>query len=565
MCGITGILSKEAPIDSEVLEKFTLSLRHRGPDGCRIYVDKNIGLGQTRLAILDLNPQGQCPLLYTAPDSSRYWITFNGEIYNFLELRRELQSIGHTFSTDTDTEVILAAYAQWGEECLFKFNGMWAFAIWNEKEKELFIARDRFGVKPLYYSIQNSTFAFSSELKSFTALQNFSLNLNENIIPTLVQKYRYDGRTDETAMKNVYALLPGTTLKINSSLETTIKKWWNTSDHLPEIPVSYTEQVSHFKELFLDAVRLRMRSDVPVASCLSGGIDSSSVVCAMSHLMNSEAEKNLERCSKEYRSSFISSFPGTKLDESQFAQIILQHVQGNGIINTFNEEEALQNIVQSVWTIDEPGGGYVIPVWLLYKSLKENKFKVSIDGHGGDELLCGYTWYLDLQLSQINTTLYKDFHTDLLPTILRNYDRCSMAHGIEVRMPFMDYRLVTYCFALDAAAKIHNGYTKRILRDAMVDIVPDAIRLRRQKIGFNVPMIEWFNGKFSSLIDTVTASHFWMNTPYFNGAVLRENILQRCRDQSWAMDDWDLTYKISTLLNLTLWQILFIENKKPEL
>src|SRR5919199_6560634 len=209
MCGIVGILNFQQPINPVELDRFTDSLSHRGPDGRGTFIDGNLGLGHRRLAILDLSEAGKNPMPYGGENGKRYWITYNGEVYNFLELRHELKDLGHRFKSETDTEVVVAAYAQWGEDCLLRFNGMWAFAIWDTVERKLFLARDRFGIKPLYYLQGASRFAFASELKAFLALDNFSVALNEEIIPQIIQSNQaYEGTTDSTIMKNVLRL-PG--------------------------------------------------------------------------------------------------------------------------------------------------------------------------------------------------------------------------------------------------------------------------------------------------------------------------------------------------------------------
>jgi asparagine synthase (glutamine-hydrolysing) len=197
--------------------------------------------------------------------------------------------------------------------------------------------------------------------------------------------------------------------------------------------------------------------------------------------------------------------------------------------------------------------------------MRRNKVVVSLDGHGGDELLAGYAWYLDYQWGKLNQHLYEEYHSKVLPTILRNFDRCSAAHGVEVRMPLMDYRLVQFAFSLDASAKLGGGVTKRILRDAIRGIVPDSIRLRRQKIGFNAPMIEWFNGGLLPLIEKVVSHRVWKQSPFFNGPVLGQQILERCRARGWTASDWDTTYKVSTLLNFSIWQMLYTERCAEDL
>jgi asparagine synthase (glutamine-hydrolysing) len=557
MCGIAGILDPSSPIDRSELLRMTSALSHRGPDGLHTEIFDSVGLGHTRLSILDLSMAGQCPMEVHGLTGTKYHITFNGEIYNFLELRRELEAKGYAFKSNTDTEVIVAAYDLWGRGCTVRFNGMWAFAIYDHSKRELYLSRDRFGVKPLYYS-SSKRFAFASELKAFVALRDYSPKLNDRIVPGLLRRFRYDGVTDETALDGVRSLPGGHNLFVTSDGTVRIERWWDTAGHIEPTNETFSDQVEHFRQLFLDAVRIRMRSDVPVGTCLSGGVDSSSVACAMAAVVQG-ANADLERCTKDWQRTFVATFSGTSLDERVYADQIISHIGSKPVYYDFSHEESLKHLVDCIWSLDEPTGGYAISPWLLYRSLRESGVVVSLDGHGGDELLGGYSWYLDSRASELNSVLYEDLHAKLLPTILRNYDRCSAAHGIEVRMPLLDYRVVTYAFSLPASAKIGGGYTKRILRESMKGIVPDSIRLRRQKIGFNAPMIEWFNGGLVPLIEKVTQSHFWLNNPFFDGRELAQQILSRSRAKAWVMADWNSTYQVSTAMNLAIWYHLFVD------
>jgi asparagine synthase (glutamine-hydrolysing) len=563
MCGITGIVQFGRRIDSVELTRFNQTLSHRGPDGQGIQIVDDVGLGHTRLAILDLSESGKCPMFMRTPRGKELWITFNGEIFNFLELRTELRGLGYSFNSDTDTEVIMAAYDAWGADCLMRFNGMWAFAIWDATEKKLFASRDRFGVKPLYYRITDRL-VFASEIKSFLALSDFSPELNSEIVPLLLQAQRYDGRTNATAYKGVYALLAGHTLTVTADGQVDIRRWWDTIHHIHAVPKRYEEQVEQFKELFLDAVRLRLRSDVSVGTCLSGGVDSSCVASSIAYL-HRMSEGVLERSAGNWRKAFIARFPGAANDETRYAQHVAEQIRAEPHYWDFDSETALQSLIESQWSLDEPAAGYAVPVWCLYRELRRNHTLVSLDGHGGDELLGGYGWYLDWIYSEFNQRLFNDFHSDLLPTILRNYDRCSMAHGIEVRMPIMDYRVVTYAFSLPPESKVGGGFTKRIFRDAMRGIVPEQIRTRRQKIGFNVPITDWFNSGMAHLIEKIVSHPLWIQSPFFDGKVLGPQIIDRTRAKGWKLSDWDLAFRVSTYLNLVMWQMMFIEKRGPHL
>jgi asparagine synthase (glutamine-hydrolysing) len=560
MCGIAGIFQLGRPVDQDELDLFTDSLAHRGPDGRGTFIDNMIGLGHRRLSILDLSEMGTNPMPYGGADGKRYWIVFNGEIYNFLELRKELEEKGHRFKSQTDTEVILAAYAEWGKSCLPRFNGMWAFAIWDTCEKTLFLSRDRFGIKPLYYYLYGDKLAFASEMKAFLALRQFHCQLHaDTAAMALKNSYAYEGLTDQTLLQDVKKLQAGHLLTISNG-KVNIEQWWNTADHIPSIPANYSDQVSQFREIFLDSVKIRMRSDVPIGTCLSGGVDSSAVASSMAWVYEHE-KGTLERNAPDWQHAFIASFPGSKIDETPYANEVIKKINAKPHYSVFDQDQAINLIKDTVWSMEDVYGGLAVPVWNLYQSLRQNGIIVSLDGHGGDELLGGYQWYLDWAVSQANANLYSDFHKTLLPAILRNYDRCSMAHGIEVRMPIMDWRLVTFVFGLPPESKVGGGYTKRIFRDAMTGIMPESIRLRRAKIGFNSPMIEWFNGGMAPLIHKVVNHRLWIESPYWDGKQSREEILLKTKNKAWTYDDWGYSLLVWTLMNFVIWQTMFIEHE----
>lgn len=560
MCGIAGIVwthDPTRPVDRGGLDRLTDSLAHRGPDGRGVHLDGPVGLGHRRLAILDLSSAGANPLRYLAPDGREFWITYNGEVYNFLELRRELEALGHRFLTETDTEVVAAAYAQWGEDCQARLNGMWAFAVWVPAARTLFLSRDRFAIKPLYYLDQGGRFCFASELKAFAALDGYSPACDESVIPLLLANPgRHEGTSDLTLYAGVRRLPGGHCLRIGPDGAPVIRRWWDTAAHLPEVPQDYEEQVERFRELFLDAVRIRMRSDVPVGTCLSGGVDSSAVASAMAWLHDRRSGE-LGRCPEDWRRAYVAAFPGTVIDEREYADVSARHAGARPTYWNFDPEEALGCLLDSVWAMEEVYFGVAVPAWALYREMRRGGTPVSIDGHGADEMLGGYTWYLDQPMGALNRRLDADFHRDLLPAILRNYDRCSMAHGIEVRMPFMDWRLVCFCAALPAEAKIGGGHTKRILRDALRGVMHEKNRLRQSKFGFNSPMIEWFNGGLAPLIDRVTGSELFLGSPHWDGPGLRAQVMDKCRRRAWTMADWNTTLGIWTRMNVVLWRMLF--------
>jgi asparagine synthase (glutamine-hydrolysing) len=301
----------------------TEALAHRGPDGSGTFhdADARLRFGHRRLAILDTSDAGAQPM--TDP-TGRWTIVFNGEIYNFVELRRRLEAAGHTFHTRSDTEVLLSAYLAWGPDCQQQLNGMWSFAIWDRAERELFCSRDRFGVKPFLFHRGAGLFAFASELKAFAALPQFHLQVDHDYLDLGAQR---TASLRSTALHGVQQLLPGHSLRIRSDGRVDEQRWWRTIDHLPETPSRYPAQVEAFRSLFEDACRIRTRSDVPIGTSLSGGLDSSSVA-AMVQSIGSESGFTEDR-----QRVFVQSFPGHASDETRWAEMVARHL-GTPIVQT---------------------------------------------------------------------------------------------------------------------------------------------------------------------------------------------------------------------------------------
>ena len=330
MCGIAGIIASDgAPVSLDVIQRMTDAIAHRGPDGEGFHLDGPLGLGHRRLAILDLTDAGKQPMSYAG---GRYWITYNGEIYNFLEIRHELENKGYRFTTATDTEVILASYDCWGQECLHRFNGMWAFAIWDRSERRLFLARDRFGVKPLFYMNTPERFTFASEIKAILATLSTRPDPNPLVLCDILSGGTADLR-DETLYKGIFHMPAGSWMKVDARGDVQTRKWWETLDHLPEVPKKEAEQVERYLELFTDAVRIRLRSDVPVGSLLSGGMDSSSIVCTIHrHRNDPNWHGKGQRLAADWQRTFTAEYPGLSVDESDYAKAVLN---ATGITGTW--------------------------------------------------------------------------------------------------------------------------------------------------------------------------------------------------------------------------------------
>lgn len=620
MCGIAGIFNLDgSPVPPHELDRMTDSLAHRGPDGRGVYIDTRhgLGLGHRRLAILDPTPAGRQPMSYA---DGRYWITFNGEIYNFIELRRELTGLGHQFVTDTDTEVILAAYAQWGESCQLHFNGMWAFAIWDSHEGLLFLSRDRFGVKPMHYSFDGRRFAFASEMKAFLHLSGFVATYDPHAVASALSHSCSLEGTETCLLQGIKRLIGGHSLVIKPGRDPVVTRWWHTMDHVASQPSSSDRQIELLRELFTDACTVRMRSDVPLATTLSGGLDSSSVLCTIASL----GANGGTRRPSDWQRAFVATFPGTVQDERHFAE---QAIHKTGAIPCYKEiktDEILDRLDDFLYQFEEI---YDLPgaAWLIYRELRQNGVVVSLDGHGGDELLAGYHHHVEAamldaiwpksdisRLRDLQTTLgnmyppgvsfvmpspadiprwtenlkllcphaqflelppvgqppktngassnapqpafswlklappplhfkgfrddqphltgcdfltrrlYYDFHYLTLPTILRNFDRVSMANGVEIRSPFMDWRVVCHAFSLPSSLKIQAGFSKYALRQAMSSLLPTGLKNRTSKIGFTNPAGDWVTGPLKEFVRDSVNSVSFLSSPIWNGPGIRD-------------------------------------------
>lgn len=631
MCGIVGMWRhSERDIDTRRFDAVIAALAHRGPDDEGRYhvAGERLHLGHRRLAVLDRSPAGAQPM---ATDDDALVIVYNGEVYNFVEVRRELVQSGHRFRTDTDTEVLLAAYREWGEDMLLRLNGMWAFAIWDREARTLFAARDRFGVKPFLYRADAGSFAFASELKAFAAMPGVDIRLDAATLafsPMLMET------VGPTLLEGVRSLPPGHLLRVTADGRVQERQWWTTADHLPEIPTTYEEQVEGFRAHLADACRVRLRAEVPLGTSLSGGLDSSSVA-AMVHVVGGQ-----EGFTADWQRIFSQGNRGTTQDESVWAAQVGERLGADITWTDPAVDGALAQLQESVLAFE---GVHILPLglWLHYRAMRDHGVVVSIDGHGGDELLGGYarfterarrralrvaeprswadyarttlglrgapdTWerrrallredltamvdpaenlaalrahptishirarLLRLRpvvpslggvmagaqelgeraaalserrvrirreagdLSPLATLLYESFHFDTLPSILRNFDRLSMASGVEIRSPLLDWRLVTFATALPDRARIGGGFTKRILRDAVSGLLPEAVRLRTDKKGFASPMGHWLaSGLGDRAVDVVDDASF-MDRDAWNGTAIRDRIVA-----AHARADWD--------------------------
>lgn len=508
----------------------------------------SVTLGHRRLSIIDLSPAGHQPM---CSRDKRYWIVFNGEIYNYRELRQELKELGYIFISETDTEVILASYAQWGKECLNKFNGMWAFVIYDSIEQIIFAARDRFGVKPLYYWFSPEGFlAFASEIKQFSVLPGWKAILNEE---RTYDFFRYGllDHTHETMFKNVYQFRGGEACHIKrSELINSIEPYRWYFFEPPRFNGDFNTAKEIFKDKLIDAVKVRLVSDIPIGFSLSGGLDSSSLVCISNDLLKKK-DPNIFQNVISIRSDV------ERYDEGYFINEVIQNKTIRSR-NAYPQWDSLdEELDKIIWHQDEPFQSLSIQnEWYLFKISADSGLHVMIGGQGSDEILCGYGSYLNIRCKDLirsgklftllNETIasflgaktqilliikssvlllfgrvielrrdkeikkflnlnksksaiepknsrfsslikkemeYEEFFMSL-PVQLHWEDRDSMAHSVESRVPFTDYKLVEYIFSIPDDYLMKNFTSKFILREAMQNILPEKVRLRKDKMGF---------------------------------------------------------------------------------
>ena len=384
MCGISGIIGNRE-INTAAIKQMMEIQVHRGPDADGAWASecKKIVFGHRRLAILDLSSAGIQPMTDT---SGQFIITFNGEIYNYLELKAELRDLGSVFQTETDTEVILESYKVWGEQCPKYFNGMFAFAIYDKRADKIFCARDRFGEKPFLFVSKDNFFGFSSEYKALLQLAEVSLDYDE----MLMLRFLYnnsEGLDDQqqTIFRDIKQLLPGESLTLNvQTLKWSVARYWNVEVNADFARLSENDSVALFRELLIDSIRIRLRSDVPVGSCLSGGLDSSSIVCIAKNLIGEDSDYNV----------FTGRFPNTEADEWNYAKQIMDQTKLISHVTEPTPEGFVSDLESFIWHNELPvGSTSQYAQWCIFRLAKEQGVTVLLDGQGGDELLGGYEQY----------------------------------------------------------------------------------------------------------------------------------------------------------------------------
>lgn len=635
MCGIAGIIDlNNKPVSASSLFTMTTTIKHRGPDdegfllghiqkkSCeefygpdtlsslkknrkdiRTYQNTqyNFGFGHRRLSIIDLTFRGHQPMY---DRKKNIWIVFNGEIYNYKEIRKELTEKGYKFISHSDTEVIIYSYQEWGEQCLHKFNGIFSFMIWDKKNEKFFFARDRLGVKPFYYYNKKGMFIFASEIKAILSSGLIDKQINSSSIYSYI-KYKFVCNNN-TFLDNIYKLLPGYYGIIKNN-RVYIKQYWDIKFN----SLDYTEGTfkSRLRELFEDAIQLQIRSDVPIGAHLSGGIDSSSVVSMVKRLYQLDVK------------TFSGAFNDAKeYSEENYITLVKKQLNIENYITKPTSSDFMNTISNIVYYLDEPVvGPGVFPQFMVNKLIHKH-LKVVLGGQGGDEIFAGYYRYFYAVIKDLiinpklklnssiqlfhylfnyyklagikgiiaqsiynylinpNKRLNKDFknrlkseqvidyhsftkhikgcHNQLTYWDIKNFlqgllqveDRTSMAFSIESRVPLLDHRFVELAVNIPIHLKLKKDITKYIFRESIKDLIPDPIYQRKDKHGFPTPFVLWLKEKkFQDFIyERIFNKEFLSWGVYCPDALKKIWKQQTKKGKNKSVIIWEL-------LNLSLW------------
>ncbi len=628
MCGIFGSFADEEElVDARIGDLCTDTLTHRGPDDRGTHSETSLFLGMRRLTILDLETGNQP--IWDA--SKNFCIVYNGELYNYREIRSTLRSEGFSFRTHSDTEVVLNAFVKLGPQCLQQFNGMCAFAVWNRRERSLFIARDRLGEKPLYYFWDGKRLVFASEIKAivadptiereidFQGLFNY-LSFGSSLPPT-------------TIFRNIFKLQPGHYLEV-STKGPSLHEYWDVPRQTEPHGKGSSYSAETIRELLADSVRMRMVSDVPLGAFLSGGVDSSAIVAYMTRFS--------ERPVKTFSLGFPSHRNFSELDD---ARLVAKHFGTDHYELELDHVDAPEIFEKLAYQYDEPFFDPAkIPVYLLSRFARQH-VKVALGGEGADELFGGYRRYAADQLSHayrrllpgssalenlmarlprmgrmktaartlgipspgrryanwllafwpdalgelvseelmqelsqhdpfghyqdlcgnlgsetahLNRLLYVDLKSWLPNTYLEKTDKASMAASLEVRLPFLDHRLVEFAFRIPPGQKIRTWNTKIVLKEALKDVLPRHV-LKKRKHGFSVPTDQWFRGHLAGYLrDNLTSSRA-RNRGYFDPRAVDTLIGEHASGKK----NWDA--QLGLLLSFELWAQHYLDDRpRPE-
>ena len=646
MCGIAGILNLNGPrpIDEELLLKMLGVIRYRGPDESGIYIDPHVALGQVRLSIIGING-GTQPI---SNEDGSSWIVYNGEAFNYIELKEDLLKKGHRFKTETDTEVILHLYDEYGPGCLEKINGQFALAIWDSRKKELFLARDRMGIRPLYYCRKGHEFLFASEIKSIFMDPEIERTID---LQALNQIFTFwTTLTPKTMFENIFEVPPGhyVTIKDGSINQ---KAFW----HIPYVPhqerlkITWEEAKEELKHLFKDAVRIRLRADVPVGAYASGGLDSSITTALIAKYFNNRLK------------TFSIGFEGKAFDESLYQKELVDYLGTDHHQTLATNSKIGEHFADVAWHCERPLLRTApVPLFLLSRLVRENQYKVVLTGEGADEVFSGYNIFKEAKIRQFwarqpesrlrplllerlypyifrnptraraffqrfyavkpedlsdplfshrirwqttgknalffsdnvrNTLNEYDPISDvkkLLPgdfasrdvlsraqflemdIFLSNYllssqgDRVAMAHSLEIRLPFLDYRVIEFASRLPAKWKINGLDEKYILKQSFNGLIPDSIR-KRVKQPYRAPIREvFFQDSSSELVDDMMSDDYLCKVGLFNAKKVGK-LLERYRKKDAVVDNEVQNMALVGILSTQLVHHQFIDNfpRKP--
>jgi len=574
MCGILGQYCYHGGVpDVELVSRMSERLAHRGPDGEGSYIKGCIALAHRRLAIIDLSSDACQPM--TNEDGS-LWLVFNGEIYNFVELREELSKRGHRFHSKSDSEVILHAYEEWGTACLTRFNGMWAFALWDERKQNLFCARDRFGIKPFYYTEAGDTFLFASEIKALLEHPDAGKNPDDEMVSTYLA-WGVQDHAERTMFAGIFQLKPAHALVVRSGgCEPPFRYWDVSVNNEIGSDLDDDDVANSLRSLITDATRRHLQSDVPVGTCLSGGIDSSALTVIINNLIRDEAPQNVGARQK----TFSAVFSDTRFDESRYIDKVVSVTGVDAERTEPTPGELWNNLNRLVYIQDEPFGSLSIYAQYCVMRIAQKKVKVVLDGQGADELLAGYLAYqgsyigglvrafhwgtalsevigsirhhrgffanavrqilarkkrrdllrctppaIDRYRGSLDEVLCHELTSTNLPALLHYEDRNSMAFSIESRVPYLDLHVVEYIAALPLSQKIRNGVTKVALRNATKDLIPESIRCRMDKMGFVTPEEVWMKEELRPFMLEILTSTSFKTRPYWDADAAAKDYL----------------------------------------
>jgi len=594
MCGINGFnWNNEIQINN-----MNNIIMHRGPDDQGILIEKNISLGHVRLSIIDLSTAGHQPM---SNEDETIWITYNGEVYNFQELRSDLLKKGHVFKSNTDTEVIIHAYEEYGLNCVNQFNGMWAFCIYDKNKEILVLSRDQFAIKPLYYYIENRKFIFSSMISGILCHEIKTAPNDKAIMEYLA--FNLEDHKQYTFFENIYSLQSGSILTYDlKTNHHNIQQWYH-------LKCRDVENEGVIRDKFIESVRLRTISDVPIGSCLSGGIDSSAIVCTLDTIL------------KNRFITFSLIAPGSSKDESKYIKEVGRNTKTQQFFTTIGVDDFLKELNDFIIAQEEPVTS--LSPYAQYRVMKlahEHGAKVLLDGQGGDEIFAGYVYYFSFYFYELFTKfkwytlikemvlviknfktvyphsmvvflflpeslkyiLWKIFNknwinhellekvcvdkdprwkamnlTDSLkltlfstamPHLLRWEDKNSMRWSIESRVPFLDVGLVESAYSLPSGQKLLNGGTKVVFKKALDNIIPEIIQNRKDKIGFEAPVDDIFrNERVVEYFKEIIYSESFKSRPYWKWNDVEKIFISHIQNKKNAGD------KIWKWINLEIW------------